>query len=230
MRALILLALAAAVASAQTGPWCAGNKADTIYDSPVYTNAESICGASDGIPCDMPTMISGRDNSAYMLKYRNCAPTGPSMDRCCVDECAVRKLSSCTTAHGSTPNTCMFVQGQGNTKMCMVRDKVCRMITNSTQCDIYSFCKFENSQCIFATPTIPQGAAGDSVKDKCPALHPVVIAMLALMFVTFVGAVVLVAVVVYRNQKKFDEEEERRAQIEAATAEAKRARKNRNTL
>jgi hypothetical protein len=228
MRALLILAFVAAAVNAQTGPWCASASTDPIYDSTMYGHAMTVCAAQDGVPCDMATMKSATSNQAYMQKYRLCAPTGPSMDRCCVDECHVRKPSSCTTSHGT--NACMFVQGSGTQLMCMVRDKVCALLTNATQCNMYSFCKFESGNCNFAEPTIPQGAAGDSVADKCPALHPVVIAMLALMFITFVGAVVLVAVVVYRNQKKFDDDEERRAQIEAATAEAKRSRNNRNTL
>lgn len=62
------------------------------------------------------------------------------------------------------------------------------------------------------------------MEEKCPALHPLVLAMLILMFVTFAGAVGVVAFVVWKNQRAADEEEARQETEFFANAEKARSR------
>jgi len=149
---------------------------------------------------------------------------------CCVDQC--RRYAS--PSRCASDNNCVNLPGpQGGTaSTCVNKNKLCMLFGSQGCGSKYWFCSNVTGSgssvpCHYVNPTPAQAAEGQSVNDVCPAMHPVVIAMLALMFITFVAAVITVAVVVQRRQKAADEEEERRMQAEAAAAEAKRQRMQR---
>lgn len=160
------------------------------------------------------------NNSLWLNRYRMC--TQSATGSCCVDVCAMTDAGNCISAG------CALIPGRGTDSLCISKNKLCGLLS-TTQCSLYPFCnKTDAAQpCRFQGPKQVSAPPGESVADKCPALHPLVVAMLALMFVTFIGAVGIVGFVVWKNQKKADEEEARREQAEAAAAEAKRARSNR---
>jgi len=214
---LIAAAIAVALATAQQ---CATN---------VDANTALPCtSTSSCTEADFNRDITVYSNNSILLnRYRMCiqGPSTPTQPNgvCCVDNCAVQDSSSCISAG------CALIPGRGTASLCIGRNKLCGLLTGA-QCTYYSFCNRTSptSPCRFQGPKAINVAPGPSVADSCPALHPLVVAMLALMFITFVGAVVIVGIVVWRNQKKADEEEARREAAEAAAAEAKRQRQSRN--
>eukprot|EP00742_Colponemidia_sp_Colp-10_P021849 GILJ01025704.1.p1 GENE.GILJ01025704.1~~GILJ01025704.1.p1 ORF type:complete len:224 (+),score=51.71 GILJ01025704.1:1-672(+) len=73
-------------------------------------------------------------------------------------------------------------------------------------------------QCTFAPPA--PSSAGPSSTADCPALHPFPIAMIVLIFITFVASIIIVGVtlVIVRKRAEREEQEEEEKNAEAAIA------------
>jgi hypothetical protein len=222
MRALFLVAVCGMLVASAVAqdPTCVTGADPSTYDlKGRYTSADiAVCQSQS--QCGY--VWSASTNA---LNFWKCI-TQPGTSQCCVDDCYARLSPACL----NNP-MCMLIPGAGQTIECIRQSKVCAVLSlNATQCSRYSFCEMQGSTCVFKKMQAGEAPPGVSVADACPAMHPVVIAMLALMFATLLGAIGVVGFVVWRNQRKADEEDERRAQIEAAAAEAKRARATRNRL
>jgi hypothetical protein len=167
------------------------------------------------------SLLNSSATDPVMKGYLDCWHVGGA---CCVDECRVHKLKDSCVKSGQ----CAVLPGNGRTNQCVNKNKLCGLLTPE-QAKPYIFCKQDVTPGMYDVPAEFIAAALDesAVTDKCPAMHPMVIAMLVLMFITLVAGVVVVAVVVIRNQKKADEEEARAEVAAAAAAEAKRARSRR---
>jgi hypothetical protein len=217
-RVFLLLTCVAAFASAGCVD-SATAASRSYYDINAFNRANALCTA--GSAADV-TITFGKALT-FPAVYAACIanPSGGL----CVDECVVR--TSCMSS-----SICTLVPGRSTALNCVSKDKLCSAFSgsNASLCQSMPMCGFDSSSkaCYFAPPSNPTTPPGESVAEKCPALHPIVIAMLVLMFLTFIAGVVIVAVVVIRNQKKADEEEQRKEQAAAAAAEAKRARVARN--
>jgi hypothetical protein len=95
---------------------------------------------------------------------------------------------------------------------------------NQTQCALRSYCKWvtgstsATSYCNYTVPDVaPATARAAELTNNCPAIHPVVLAIIV-MFVTLLIAVGIVLFVVLLNKKKQEEleREEEEAEAEAA--------------
>lgn len=193
-------------AQCQTSPGCPTQRCDAAY----WINALNVAaGASN----------AGVLQNAIYMQYTTCSTFGAtSTTQCCVDPCnAWVSTDACSrdrrcialpqSSSGSADNPCV----------CVLREKLCNLLPMNGGCSNpnYGFCGMSNGQCTYIDPagasastaTLPPG--GD-VLSKCDSLHPMVIAMLALMFITLVGAIIIVGVIVVINQRKADREEAER--------------------
>ena len=206
-----LLALTASLAAAQSG---------------FPSQCTAIClAASSAGGCD-PKTIKTRLQASTTTSSQNalyntflCCSSA-----CTVDQCSqFSDASSCLAVKGCAP-----VPEQGGLVACIAQSKLCQL-TPDNQCAGYRFCSNSSGSCAFdVSSSAPSTDDGPSVADSCPAMHPMVVAMLVLMFLTFVGAVVLVAFVVVRNQRQADEDEKRAETAAAVEAEAERSRRQRH--
>jgi hypothetical protein len=93
---------------------------------------------------------------------------------------------------------------------------------NETQCAQRRYCSWTTTAipyCNYTVPLIaPAVAHAAELNDSCPAIHPVVLAILIIMFVTLLIAVGIVLVVVVLNKKKQDELEREEEEAEAEEA------------
>jgi len=191
------------------------NAAGSTYNTQAYSQAKAVC-LNSGATYPPATLSTPVNQLTYAMCFSN-------SNGICVDECVLLSQTLCMRTSG-----CMLVPGRSVLLNCVHESKLCGAITDPTLCASYGMCAWDSGRCNFSPPSNPTVAPGESVADKCAALHPVVIVMLVLMFLSFAGGVAVVAVVVVRNQRKADEEEARREQAAAAAAEAKRARNQRN--
>jgi hypothetical protein len=108
--------------------------------------------------------------------------------------------------------------------MCISSQLLCWSL-NATQCATRRYCSwvtaasFANSYCNYTTPLIaPATALAQEMASTCPALHPVVLAILVVMFITLLGAIAVVVVVVVMNKKKQEDLDREDEEAEAAAA------------
>lgn len=103
---------------------------------------------------------------------------------------------------------------------CMSSQLLCWSL-NETQCASRKYCAWVpvSGYCNYTVPTVaPATARALELQDDCPAIHPVVLAILIIMFVTLLIAVAIVVVVVVLNKKKQDELEREDEEAEAEAA------------
>lgn len=151
-------------------------------------------------------------SSVNDMIFTSCIPVAGEL-QCCADPCSSFPSASLCPSASCAPLRTAGGSGPAAPINCVSRDKLCWRLVTETSCKTFKFCQWSNSLCQFVVPTLSGGTGAPSVADVCPALHPAVVAMLALMFVSIVIAIVVVAVVVVVNQRKADkaalEEEER---------------------
>jgi hypothetical protein len=163
-------------------------------------------------------------------QFQACTATGASDsagNRCCEDPCkAYSGTSTCTDNRNCAALPFHSNGGSEAEAVCVRREKLCSLLSvgsgvgdaKNNQCGLYSFCFNRGGVCDYVNPTSGAAAAatlapGEDVGSKCGALHPMVVAMLALMFVTLVGGIILVGVVVVLNQRKADAEDAEAARL-----------------
>ena len=103
---------------------------------------------------------------------------------------------------------------------CVSLGKMCvRFTSNATECNNYKMCKHDGAICAFSTPAAPVATLTD-----CPPMHPFAVAMIILIFLTFVGMVIIISVmIVLRNRARAEEERnEEERDAEAAIQASKR--------
>ena len=160
----------------------------------VFVVLVASCGVQAACPTAVSPTCANIDCSGATLRRNVLAATpnaAVAADRfftcyevnneCCDDEC-VQYTSPKACAES---NECSPVPNPGTSSgdpsavivNCVHRNKLCWMLTKD-QCDTYDFCKFmQNGLCEFEKPAFSEGTAapGESVADKCPGMHPMVI-------------------------------------------------------
>jgi hypothetical protein len=177
------------------------------------------------------TSISPTFRNALLTAFRNCNP-GNGTD-CCSDPCAKHtRPSDCFAEPGCYP-----LSTAQDVVTCLTRSKLCSLATEGAWCNSMDYCTWSsaNSLCTWQLPVgkTPAPASplapDENVDEKCPGLHPLVIAMLALMFISFVAGVAVVVVVVRRKQMQADAEaaeQDRKEQLRRERAKKFAAQKN----
>lgn len=222
LRQALLFVLLGFVAALLVSTAAAGPNAGCL------SGGATVCytGADPTAACTAQYFKSGMNNAASQIdlqaldkRFLECEAYA---NTCCGDPCRLyTDLASCA----SDP-TCVPLPGiSATTFTCVQQNKMCALFDQWTCTNIYRFCKWTGGDCVYQQPITAAGAAGTLAPDqtvdaKCPAMNPLVMVMLILMFVTFAAAVGVVAYVVWRNQKLSDEEE-RKAEAEQFAALAR---------
>lgn len=163
-------------------------------------------------------------DTVLQTRYMRCVAIS---GQCCHDPCMeMDEAEECSTLG----DECLpLPSSYFKAAVCVNRNKLCALYDEGT-CRNYNFCTWVGGMCQYKVPTSGSGeitgAPGGTVADQCDAMHPLVLAMLILMFLSLAGAVGFVAYVVQKRQKQADEEEARAEAQEVAAA----ARRERRTM
>lgn len=167
-------------------------------------SATAACTAGANVQCDLTYIMNqiSLGSPTAFLQYYACVPQ-QAPPSCCGDPCFLHSdFSSCAS---DPSGECIGLPSVGTQALCVHRDKLCGMY-NQSICELNPLCVFSASVCMFRSATslfTPEPAS------PCPALHPLVIAMLALMLFTFVVASICICCTArkYQQEEKLLEEQ-----------------------
>lgn len=198
-------------------------------------NMNPMCATPNNAVCDAAYFNNAFATSTNLLVKTQFLTCIADSGACCQDDCYVPASGSSSPV--KTPQECLNTNMDTTATppvtrcaalpstslgsvLCVNKEKLC-MLLNENQCQARgSYCSWANGACKFQVSQFGGATAGPakSAEDECPAMHPLVIAMLVLMFISLVVAVVVVAVTVIQRQKEADLEEQQEEARAAAQA------------
>jgi hypothetical protein len=168
-------------------------------------------------------------SKTQLVQYGACSPDPDgNTQSCCVDPCTKQSSMTACVTYTGVEGGCLWAPGLLTLApgyMCITAEKLCYLIP-ADQCALAGMCELasDNVTCTTKENYSPddQPAARISVADQCSGLPGLVVAMLVLMFLSLLGGIILVGVIVVTRKKAADEAEAREAADMAERDAAKR--------
>lgn len=208
MRSLVALAFLVATAAAQCAVTNAADAKTCSYVTPTSGTCTPQYFLGEVNAADIPSALA--QQYEYFMTCTSQGATGA--DKCCPDPCGKHTGTDACAADyrcAALPVSSSPTPYAAATSKCVLKGKLCHLLSvaNPNDCELYSFCFNDNGLCNYQNATAPGGAAAlEDLDAKCGGLHPMVTAMLVLMFLTFVGGIAIVVITVIKKKKEADED------------------------